>query len=115
MSLLASPPPRSPESKTPTFVMATRGYADGPTDRPAPPPPPRAGSSANRYVSFPNPILCVHQSTDSKIVVCGIQAQENQYVQQAEKEKLAKLRESIKKQREHLDQVENQLKDLEKK
>ncbi|ETS60870.1 hypothetical protein PaG_04787 [Moesziomyces aphidis] len=77
-------------SKTPTFVMATRGYADGPTDK--------AGATAS-----------------SKGWQQREQAQENQYVQQAEKEKLAKLRESIKKQREHLDQVENQLKDLEKK
>ncbi|PWZ01515.1 hypothetical protein BCV70DRAFT_210726 [Testicularia cyperi] len=77
-------------SKAPTFVMATRGYADGPTDQ--------AGATAS-----------------SKSWKSREQAQENQYVQQAEKEKLAKLRESIKKQREHLDEVESQLNSMEKK
>ncbi|SPO32294.1 related to ATPase inhibitor, mitochondrial precursor [Ustilago trichophora] len=77
-------------SKTPTFVMATRGYADGPTEK--------AGATAS-----------------SKGWSKREQAQENQYVQQAEKEKLAKLRESIKKQREHLDEVESHLNNLDKK
>ncbi|TKY86070.1 hypothetical protein EX895_004895 [Sporisorium graminicola] len=77
-------------SKAPTFAMATRGYADGPTDK--------AGATASS------------QGWSKRE-----QAQENQYVQQAEKEKLAKLRDSIKKQREHLDEVESQLNNLEKK
>ncbi|CDU23145.1 related to ATPase inhibitor, mitochondrial precursor [Sporisorium scitamineum] len=77
-------------SKAPTFAMATRGYADGPTNK--------AGATASS------------QGWNKRE-----QAQENQYVQQAEKEKLQKLRESIKKQREHLDEVESQLNNLDKK
>ncbi|KAJ1029222.1 hypothetical protein NDA18_000692 [Ustilago nuda] len=77
-------------TRAPTFAMAARGYADGPTDK--------AGATASS------------QGWKNRE-----QAQENQYVQQAEKEKLAKLRESIKKQREHLDDVESQLNNLDKK
>ncbi|KAJ9478767.1 ATPase-stabilizing factor 9 kDa, mitochondrial [Pseudozyma hubeiensis] len=77
-------------TKSPTFAMAARGYADGPTDK--------AGATASS------------QGWSKRE-----QAQESQYVQQAEKEKLQKLRESIKKQREHLDDVESQLNNLDKK
>ncbi|KAK7205678.1 mitochondrial ATPase inhibitor, IATP family protein [Myxozyma melibiosi] len=42
-------------------------------------------------------------------------AQENLYVRQVEAEKLKALREALKKQREHLDTIENHLNDLEKK
>ncbi|EPQ30915.1 uncharacterized protein PFL1_01813 [Pseudozyma flocculosa PF-1] len=72
-----------------TFVMATRGYADGPT--------PTAGSTAS-----------------AKGFKEREQSQEAQYVRKAEQEKLAKLRESIKKQREHLDEVEKNIENLNK-
>lgn len=97
-------------SKAPTFVMATRGYADGPTDK--------AGATASSQGwSKREQVSSTMQSQSLRrknVVMTDYfflhrigygQAQENQYVQQAEKEKLAKLRESIKKQREHLDEV----------
>ncbi len=95
-------------TKAPTFAMAARGYADGPTEK--------AGATASsqgwskREQVSPPPShhrLTKRACTDAFPIrqLCARQAQENQYVQQAEKEKLEKLRASIRKQREHLDEV----------
>ncbi|KAN0065367.1 hypothetical protein ACQY0O_001203 [Thecaphora frezii] len=73
-----------------TFVVATRAYADGPT--------PTAGATAS------SPSFKKRE-----------QAEESEYVRKTEAEKLAKLKESIKKQREHLNEIEKNIANIESK
>ncbi|PWN50200.1 hypothetical protein IE53DRAFT_301452, partial [Violaceomyces palustris] len=71
---------RTTPSRAAAFAMSVRNYADGPSGG-------SAGATAN-----------------AKGWKQKEQAHENQYFAQAEKEKLKKLQDSIKKQREHLNE-----------